>query len=187
MRKLLLTLASILTYAGMVFGGVAAAQTCSITNTGSNSTNVAECASLSQFTINCTNNTVVVIDNNQLANSGSSVIISNTNSIYTTNTGSAVNVNSDKIALNVGCAPKVAAVPAPAPAPTPTPPITPAPTPTPVSVAPAPAPVAAPVKALPTTGDNSAATFAGIAVAALAGVAIAARFGLAAYNRFSLK
>lgn len=177
MKKILLALSSLLCSAGLMAGVATAQEPCTITNTGADSTNITECVEVSEFVVTCTNNTVVTINNNQTANSGSSITISNTNGSFTTSTGEVVNVNSDNVALNVGCAPVAVVTP-------------PTPTPTPPAVQPAvggQGQAAPEAKALPVTGDDSLVSSTAVAAAVLGSVAVLSRIALSAYRHFSLK
>jgi hypothetical protein len=105
MRKLFLSLVSVLASTSLMFG-VAAAQSssCTIDNTGPDSTNTCKVSEDKDVTINCTNKADVVFINKQQASSGDSLVLNNTNGGYATS-GNAQNYNSTDGKLDVSCGP----------------------------------------------------------------------------------
>jgi hypothetical protein len=189
MRRIVLSLTSVLASSTLMFGVAAAADTsCSIDNTGPDSTNTCTVSDENSVTIKCKNDVDVVFINNQQASSGDSLVLHNTNGGFATS-GNAQNFNSTDGKLDVSCAKAVTESPAPAPAPAPES----APVAAPVASAqPAPAggqgqAQAPKVQALPDTGNNSALTTATIATVAVSLAATAARFGFSAYKSFGIK
>jgi hypothetical protein len=186
MRRIVLSLTSVLASSTLMFGVAAAAEpSCVIRDTGPHSYNECTDTSTNKTTITCTNKVDVVFHNNQQASSGNSLVIDNTNG-GSASSGDATNNNDTNANLDVSCGPKeVAESPAPAPES--------APVAAPVASAqPAPAggqgqAQAPKVQALPDTGNNSALTTATIATVAVSLAATAARFGFSAYKSFGIK
>jgi hypothetical protein len=195
MRKLFLSLVSVLASTSLMFG-VAAAQSssCTIDNTGPDSTNTCKVSEDKDVTINCTNKADVVFINKQQASSGDSLVLNNTNGGYATS-GNAQNYNSTDGKLDVSCGPaKVAVSPTPSPTPTPTPSsptssssTTTAPAPAAAAQTPAGGQGAGQAAVLPATGSNSIAVSATIASVVLATIAAASRFAFSAYQRLAVK
>jgi hypothetical protein len=191
MRRIFLSLASVLASTALMFGVASAQSTgCDIVNTGPNSTNTCSVSDNNSLKVTCKNNTDVVFVNNQTANSGDVTLQKNTNGGYAYS-GNAVNTNSTTGKLDVSCGAKVASAPAPAPTPTPTP--TPSPSPTASASASQSTPAggqgqaAAKAQALPNTGSNTAVSTTVAAATILGIIAIAARLGFSAYRHFSLR
>jgi hypothetical protein len=190
MRRIVLSLTSVLASSTLMFGVAAATDSsCSIDNTGPDSTNTCTVSEDNSVTIKCKNDVDVVFINNQQASSGDSLVLNNTNGGYATS-GNAQNFNTVDGKLDVSCA-KAATTTSPAP--------TPAPASTPVA-----APVAAAqpapaggqgqgqeqtpkAQALPNTGSNSVLTTATIATVAVGMLAALGRAGFSAYKFFNIK
>jgi hypothetical protein len=190
MRRIILSLTSVLASSTLMFGVAAADSSCSIDNTGPDSTNTCTVSGNNSVTIKCKNDVDVVFINNQQASSGDSLVLNSTEGGYATS-GNAQNFNSTDGKLDVSCA-KAAAAPSPAPAPAPAPEAAPVAAPVaPAQQAPAggqgqgqQAPKA---QALPNTGSNSALTTATIATVAVGMLAAVSRAGFSAYKFFNIK
>jgi hypothetical protein len=187
MRRIFLSLSSVLASTTLMFGVASAQSTgCDIVNTGPNSTNTCSVSDNNSLKVTCKNNTDVVFVNNQTANSGDVTLQKNTNGGYAYS-GNAVNTNSTTGKLDVSCGAKVTSAPAPAPTPTPTP----APTASASASQSTPAggqgQAAAKAQALPETGSNTAVSTTVAAASILGIAAIAARLGFSAYRHFSLR
>jgi hypothetical protein len=197
MRRIFLSLTSVLASTTLMFGVASAQSTsCDIVNTGPNSTNICSVSDNNNLKVTCKNNTDVVFVNNQSANSGDVTLQKNTNGGYAYS-GNAVNTNSTTGKLDVSCGAKVASAPAPAPTPTPAPsPSTSTSTSTSKPASPAASQsteeggqgqAASSAQALPETGSNTAVSTTIAAASILGVVAVAARLGFSAYRHFSLR
>lgn len=150
-------------------GGVAAASSCSISNTGPNSDNICVNENTNSLTVTCKNDVDVVFVNGQDAGSGPAILTGNTEAGFSFS-GNAVNTNSSTLGLDVGCGPKTSSVTPPAGGQGGGP----------VAVAPV---VSTPAKTLPKTGSDSKVAVAAIATGAFALIAGAARFGALTYRK----
>jgi hypothetical protein len=185
-KKLLQILSASVVGASMMVGVAGAtsdATTCSISNTGAESTNVCKSTDNTVIVANCDNSFFVDSGNRQIVTTGTANSSVN-NSAGNVTTGSAVNTNGTTVTLGASCntatqAPVVVAI-------TPT---TPAAGQGAGASTPAasPAPVAAKVASLPETGSNTVLndTLAGVAV--LGGTMAVSQLGIVAYRRFALK
>jgi hypothetical protein len=196
MRRIVLSLTSVLASSTLMFGVAAATgPSCVIRDTGPHSFNECTDTTTNKTTITCNNKVDVVFHNNQQASSGNSLVIDNTNGGSATS-GNASNSNDTSANLDVSCGAKTATEVSPTPAPVP---------------APEAAPVAAPVaaqsaptggqgqgqgqaqgqapkaQALPETGGNSALTTATIATVVVGMFAAVTRAGFSAYKFFNIK
>jgi hypothetical protein len=178
MKKLVqLVLASVV--GASMFVGVAAADTCTITNTGQASVNTCTSSESQVLTVTCNNdlNNILFV-NGQSANTGTANLTSNGQGGFAYS-GDAGNFNSVDLQADLSCGPAVAAV-----TPTPTPV-----TPTPVAATPAatPAPAAAKVVSLPKTGSSAVLNSVAVVAAVVSGGLLAAQLGTIAYRRLALK
>jgi hypothetical protein len=194
MRRIVLSLTSVLASSTLMFGVAAATgPSCVIRDTGPHSFNECTDTTTNKTTITCNNKVDVVFHNNQQASSGNSLVIDNTNGGSATS-GNASNSNDTSANLDVSCGAKTAAEVSPTPAPVPAPGA--APVAAPVAAQPAPAGgqgqgqaqgQAPKAQALPETGSNSALTTATIATVAVGMFAAVARAGFSAYKFFNIK
>lgn len=172
MNKLLKIIAAMVVSASFM-GGVAAADSCVISNTGPDSVNTCTNTNETKITVTCKNGLDVNTVNNQLASSGFTKVDGNTIAGNATS-GNASNASSVTTKLAAFCA-APAAVVTPPPV---NPPATPAPS------APATAVKSATTSTLPNTGANSPLSAIGISAAVLGFVAVATRLGVITYGRF---
>ena len=172
MKRLLQTLAvTLVTMSGVV--GVAAAQDCTVGNTGPNSNNTCTSTNTNTSTITCDNDVTVTNNDTQNSNSGNSNNNNNTNS-GNASSGGASNSNSSTSDLNVGCEPSNQT--------TPTTPETPT-TPTTTNPGVVSAATTTPkVASLPKTGANTILATTGIAAAILGSVAAISRLVVLSYG-----
>jgi hypothetical protein len=180
MRKVFLSLATVLASSSLMVGAAAALDpVCTLQDSGPDSYNECEVTSNNTTTIHCNNELDVVIINNQKSASGDATIDNNTNGGSATS-GDVENSNDTAADVDVSCGPKVETEEAEE---------TPAPVVAAVVTPPAPtggqgqAQAQAPkVQALPETGNNSAITLATIATVTVGLASAAARFGFSAYK-----
>jgi len=176
MKKILRILA-IGALGASMFGGVASAASCNISNTGTGSNNTCTVSNTTTVTLTCTNGIQTNTVNTQNAVSGSVTADGNT-FVGEAISGNAENVSALAIDLVAGCA-SAAVVPGS--------PIVPTQPEVKVAVAePTPGEVQA-VQALPATGESNPIAVVAIVGAIAAAVALVTRLGLTSYRRFGLK
>ncbi len=180
MKKLLKGLAalSLLLSVSTATVGAQAANTCSLSNTGPNSTNTCVDNTNNTVTVTCANGVTVANGNVQTTSSGTANVSGNTISGSATS-GDTANVNAVATDLSQFCA---AAPAAAAPVGGQGGGSTTAATP-----APAGGQGAASVKALPATGASETVRDLAIGVAAISLVAVSAQVAVSGYRRFALK
>jgi hypothetical protein len=184
MRKVFLSLATVLASSSLMLGVAAAAPSCQLSDTGPDSFNECTNDETSTITITCKNNAEILTINGQVATSGSATVNSVTNA-GSAQSGNASNINFDYTTADISCAPAEAAEETPAPAPAPV--VAAVVTPPASTGGQGEAQQTPKVQALPETGNNSAITLATIATVTVGLASAAARFGFSAYKSFNVK
>lgn len=179
MVKKLLTLISIATIILGFNGLAAAADPCSIYDTGTNSNNTCETNLTNHLYATCDNNIIVDNNNSQIGSTGQVLIDNNTTS-GSGSTGSTNNSNVVVTNIGASCTNQVATT---TPSVASTTPATPSPTS--ATVTPVKTPEAQ-VKSLPKTGNNTLVKTSAITIVSLGSAMAISQLGILAYRRFAI-